>query len=166
MNSADWSLDLIAWVSRVWLDDTLTVLSAMVYTNNIHLEPEDTSITMWLKLMVFHVEFGKLGHLSSTVDIAQILDHLVSSFKFLEKKYVTALFRNIIHCPLTWGDDGGDWRGALNRRADLEFGVRKKFKELSVNFHSWLFSQLPPLVISKSMAQKWRYYARNNDMYL
>ena len=36
--------------------------------------------------MVFHVEFGKLGHLSSIVDTAQILDHLVSSFKFLEKK--------------------------------------------------------------------------------
>ena len=90
MNSADWSLDLIAWASRVLLDDTLTVLSAMIYINNWHLELGDTSIqvyiTMWLELMVFRVEFGKLGHLSSIVDTAQILDHLVSSFKFLEKK--------------------------------------------------------------------------------
>ena len=44
MNSADWSLDLIAWASRVLLDDTLTVLSAMIYTNNWHLELGDTSI--------------------------------------------------------------------------------------------------------------------------
>ena len=88
MNSDDWSLDLIAWASRVLLDDTLTVLSAMIYTNNWHLhdlELGDTGITMWLELMVFHVEFGKLGNLSSIVDIAQILDHLVSSFKFLKK---------------------------------------------------------------------------------
>ena len=44
MNSAAWSLDLIAWASRVLLDDKLTVLSAMIYTNNWHLELGDTSI--------------------------------------------------------------------------------------------------------------------------
>ena len=61
--------------------------------------------------MVFHVEFGKLGHLSSIVDIAQILDHLVSSFKFIEKKKVMELSSKMIIF----------------------------FKELSVNFHPWLY---------------------------
>ena len=47
MNSDDWSLDLIAWASRVLLDDTLTVLSAMIYTNNWHLGLGDTSIQVY-----------------------------------------------------------------------------------------------------------------------
>ena len=76
-----------------WLD-SLCVLGVTgwhidtVYTNNWHLELEDTSITMWLELMVFRVEFGKLSHLSSIVDLAQILDQQSQVSYFLDKKII------------------------------------------------------------------------------